>query len=516
MNNIKKLLYFLFSALLISCGSNKKMHSDSIKIDPISFYINLNDRSNDTFKVEATNLSLSESNSIYQFAATAPGTYQVMDIGRFVVSFKAFDKTGDSIQVNRLSVNQFEFAQPKLVKNIKYEISETFDTPMKKNPVYPMAGTSIEEDHALINAHAVLGYFSGKQDASINLKIDYPENWMSGTALDNNNDIYFANSFDHMVDSPILLGELSTSTTDIAGTKIDILTYSENILIHSDMILESLKDILISADQFLNGLPVNKYTFLFHFENNNHKINGAWEHSYSSEYTNQERPWNQIEQGMKDMVAHEFFHIVTPLNIHSEIVQEFNFIEPVPSRHLWLYEGTTEWASHMMQFKSGQKSTNEYLNSLQRKVFISSNYFDNNYSLLDLSLKSYTENGHKQYGNIYMKGALVAGLLDIKLLELSKGKTGLIDIINTLSKKYGPNKAFDDASFFDEFVKITHPEIEEFMNSYVKNSNPLPYKEYYSKIGILYNAEDYVFSVDENASEKQVSLRNNWMRKSNN
>jgi hypothetical protein len=55
-----------------------------------------------------------------------------------------------------------------------------------------------------------------------------------------------------------------------------------------------------------------------------------------------------------DIAAHEFFHVVTPLNIHSEIIEHFNFVmTPVPSRHLWLYEGTTEWAAHAMQLRAG-------------------------------------------------------------------------------------------------------------------------------------------------------------------
>ena len=63
--------------------------------------------------------------------------------------------------------------------------------------------------------------------------------------------------------------------------EIDIYTYSETGKITSDQILNSMKDMLLSASGFLNGLPVKHYTFLFHFEDT---TAGAWEHSYSSEY----------------------------------------------------------------------------------------------------------------------------------------------------------------------------------------------------------------------------------------
>ena len=48
--------------------------------------------------------------------------------------------------------------------------------------------------------------------------------------------------------------------------------------------------------------------------------------------------------------------------------------------------------------------------------------FDSTYSLRELALTSYSDSGQAQYGNIYMRGALTAGLLDIRLLELSHGR----------------------------------------------------------------------------------------------
>ncbi len=507
----------VLSIILISCGSKKISKNSDIKIvkkEAVLFNINLNDRTDDTFKVTVTAPKLSAENNIFQFASTAPGTYQVMNIGRFVKSFIAMDKKGNLIHTTQVSTNQFEISSPEKVKTIIYEISETYDTPVTDHPVYPMAGTSIEEDHGLINGQAVFGYFKGLQNREMTIKIERPESWMVGTALSKNNDgTYTANNYDHAVDSPILLGNLTKVSTMVDATKIDIYTYSAQGIIKSEQVLTTIEGMLHSASKFLKGLPVEHYTFLLFMENNPQKFKGAWEHSYSSLYTLNERPWKDAAKGFKDIAAHEFFHIVTPLNIHSEVVQEFNFIEPVASRHLWLYEGTTEWASHMMLLRSGEKSFEDYLKNLRRKAYISTNYYDINYSLLDLSLQSFTDDGQKQYGNIYMKGALVAGLLDIRLLELSNGEKGLIDVINELAKIYGPNKAFDDATFFKTFTDFTYPEIGAFLELYVQDANPLPLNEFYQKIGIQYNAEKYLFTVDENATEQQLKLRAGWMQK---
>lgn len=450
----------------------------------LRYSIDLNDRAGDTFKVILEVDKLSEENSVYQFASTAPGTYQVMNIGRFVTDFKAFDKKGREISTKNISVNQWKIDTPKKVKTISYSIVETWDTPVDEFPVYKMCGTSMEDDHVLINAHCVFGYLSDMQADAMSIDLTYPENWKVGTALNTNEGgAYYATSYDHAVDSPILLGRLTTASTDLNGSSVEIYTYSKTDLISSEQLLASMTNMLKAAGEFVVDFPVDRYAFLYHFEDESW---GAWEHSYSSEYVMKEEEFTpEYGQGITDIAAHEFFHVVTPLNIHSEIIQQFNFVTPTPSEHLWLYEGTTEWAAHMMQLRYGITSVDEYFKMLSDKLTTDS-YFDSSYSLSKLALTSYTKKGQKQYANIYMRGALVAGLLDIRLLELSGGTKGYREVINELSKKYGPTTPFSEEDFFNEFVSVTYPEIEEFFELYVKNANPLPMAEYYGKLGINY------------------------------
>jgi predicted metalloprotease with PDZ domain len=168
------------------------------------------------------------------------------------------------------------------------------------------------------------------------------------------------------------------------------------------------------------------------------------------------------------------------------VIEHFNFVTPTPSEHLWLYEGVTEWASHIMQLRGGIMDLPTYLEEMSSKIVVDKK-MDTTYSLSKLGLTCYTDEGQKQYYNIYNRGALVAGLLDIRLLELSGGKRGLREVINELAKTYGPNKAFPEKEFFNIFVGITYPEIGDFFNKYVKNTEPLPFGEYYGKLGIRYS-----------------------------
>ncbi|MBF8964064.1 peptidase [Pontibacter sp. FD36] len=450
----------------------------------LTYQVNLNDRADDRFKVTLDVKGLKAENNVYQFAATAPGTYQTMDIGRFVHNFKAFDKKGRELEAKQISTNQWQLSNPAKVRKITYQISETWDTPVEENRIYAMCGTSLESDHALINGQGVFGYLKGMQSAPMRIKLAYPQEWQVGTALTIDKDGYYtADNYDHIVDSPILAGTLTKAETKFRNTTIDIYTYSKTGLIQSQDLLNNMTEMLEAANAFVVDFPVDRYTFLYHFED---ETWGAWEHSYSSEYVYKEAPLTPAYANqLTDVAAHEFFHIITPLNIHSELIEQFNFVTPTPSQHLWLYEGTTEWASDMMRLRGKMIDLPAYLEDMTEKL-IFDDRMDKNYSLHKLSLTSYTPEGQKQYGNIYHRGAVVAALLDIRLLELSEGKRGLREVVNELSKEYGPKKAFSEAEFFNLFASRTYPEIEDFFNRYVKGAETLPLSDYFGKLGIIY------------------------------
>lgn len=483
---MKKLLFILVVVTL----SSQAIHAQKRSL--MRYEIDMT-QSTDTFYITLYPGKLKEANKVFQFASTAPGTYQTMNIGRLVSDFEAFDKKGNYLDVAQYNANQFEISYVKKVHKITYKVAETFDTPLPEYPIYPMAGSSLEEDHALINTHTMLGYFHGLQGAPISISLKGRSGWKVGTALSARDGAYRADDFDHAVDSPILLGKLTEASTQIADTKVEIFTYSANDKISADRLLEKMSSMLEATREFLIDLPVDRYTFLYHFAPDTKGAAGAWEHSYSSEYTLIENDFNTPSQvqAVTDIASHEFFHIVTPLNIHSEIVEEFNFVKPTPSVHLWLYEGITEWASNMLLYRAGETELEDYLeNSVRQKILVSQFYFDPSWSMKRIAAESFTEEGAKQYGNVYYKGSLLGNLLDIRLLELSDGQMGLREVLLKLIKAYGKGKPVSEATFFDDFTAMTYPEIKDFFEAYVLDNQDLPLAEYFGKVGIKITGSD--------------------------
>jgi predicted metalloprotease with PDZ domain len=132
--------------------------------------------------------------------------------------------------------------------------------------------------------------------------------------------------------------------------------------------------------------------------------------------------------------------------------------------------------------------------------------------LARLSQEWSTAEGRHQYGNIYQLGALTGALLDIRILELSGGTKGLRDVTLHLIERYGVERPFDDATFMDDFIAASFPEIKDFMQAHVQSNEPLPYADYFRKLGIEYRESTRTFHVDPEATSDELALRSSWMK----
>ena len=65
--------------------------------------------------------------------------------------------------------------------------------------------------------------------------------------------------------------------------------------------------------------------------------------------------------------------------------------------------------------------------------------------------------------------------------------------------RYGKQKGFKDSELFDEIGKITYPEIETFLKTYVSGNQPLPLEQIFTSLGIdflpVVETKDSAFSM---------------------
>jgi predicted metalloprotease with PDZ domain len=490
----KILIAFITIGFFGSCVTSK-INSNKQKL--IEVAINLNTVVDDKVKVEVNPQKIKENTIVYQIPAIVPGTYAMSDYGKFITDFKAFDKKGNEMNVLKLDTNSWQINNAKKMDKITYWVDDTFDSE-KEHDIYVMAGTNIEEGkNFFLNLPGFVGYFKGLKESPYNLSIAHPEDLYETSSLINKNttkenntlDTFYASRYDEISDNPIMYAPLNTVNFTVGGVNVSLAVYSPNNVHAASDMEEDLKKMVLAQTNFLEGFKTtNEYNILVYlFDSEIYKWQsfGALEHLSSTTVVYPETySKEQLANGMiNGTVSHEFFHIVTPLSVHSEEIHSFDFNTPNMSKHLWMYEGVTEYFANLFQVNQGLITEQQFIDNMKGKIASSLRYNDT-LSFTKMSKNILEDEYAKNYGNVYQKGALIGMSLDILLREESKGAYGIRNLMKDLSNKFGQYKPFKDDEILDEIVSMTYPSVGEFFKNHLTGNVPINYSEYFNKVGV--------------------------------
>ncbi len=452
----------------------------------------------DKIKVTMVVPILEQESTVFTMPKIIPGTYKVYDYGQFVHDFKAYNSQGEELSVETLNVNQWQIGNAKELYKIEYWASASYNNP--KSKIFAPGGTGISEEAFMLNNFGFIGYLDNHDKRAYQLHIKKPVEMYGVTSLQNlkrmdSLDLFTAANYFEVHDCPILYAAPDTASMVVAGIPIMIGAYSKEKNVDATKIRDGLKDLFKAAAAYFNGnLPAEKYTILIYGLEPRVAIRntGALEHHTSTLLTvpdANDQVMRMFFEGepmqlYRDIVAHEFFHIVTPLNIHSKQINEFDFISPQMSEHLWFYEGVTEYNSMISQARGGILTLQQFVDETKSKIKWAKRY--NQYVPFTQLSKHALDVYENQYGNVYMKGALIGMTLDLKLRVLSEGEMGLNDLLEKLWNVYGADTFFVDDDFFSIIAENSFAEIETFLVKHVASAEPLPLKDLFAEVGITY------------------------------
>jgi predicted metalloprotease with PDZ domain len=330
-----------------------------------------------------------------------------------------------------------------------------------------------------------------------------------------------------------------TAQFNVGKTKVTISVFDVNGVPRAKHFYEVLKRDMQAIDDFLPDLPVDNYTFIIYVDELKEigqamtgkmglikKIKlalkfrnlglGALEHGNSSTYyladfgeALSDVKALSLDNQLSEAAIHEFMHILTPLGLHSERIGNFNYTNPLMSKHLWLYEGVTEYFANLIKFKGGVISPDEYLKEMEAKLAEGLDFPVNEMSFTEMSEHVLEEKYHKHYGQVYMRGAFLAMLLDAEIQRLTSGQKSLIDVMLALNARYGANKSFDEQTFIAELVKEVHPDLQNFFTLYVEGKNQWKPNDQLNYVGISYHdsLHESVLLNPFNAKDNDITLK---------
>ncbi len=426
-----------------------------------------------------------------------PGTYWKANYRLFFNKIRAYAEDGSKLKIRRKGSRFYINGKGKNLHRISYQAEQTISNQGFRRFTSGCAGTVFRDEAFLLNFNAINGYFEGADEKEIQVEIKHdPEHYGSGSlkniSRSSEKDVFLASDYSDLVDRPLMYTKPDTTSFSIGENQFNLSIYSELDLVKKNVARDRLKLLMNVMDSFCGFQTTEPYHFLFFLVDRN-KLKGlfgkvglgaALEHKNSSVYYWSDRKRDSSLTSLDLVVTHEYLHTITPLALRSDRIDPFNFPDPLMSRHLWFYEGATD-----------------YLSSLARTIYKTSGSmsYDLN-SAIQFNqkgkMRSMTRSGEnitvktvfdipsklKQVENAYERGKLIAFGLDVEMLRLSQGKRRLLDLMFDIQSGL-EGKPFPDEDFRGLLVKYGYPELGGFYDRYIEGKEMVPFEEYFELLG---------------------------------
>ena len=492
-------ILLLTSIFLVGCKSSGNLNQTTATMVPIETSLDLTMVNNDRVPVTINPGKFTQETVIYRLPKVVQGTYAVSDFGSFVEEFKAFDYQGNELTVTSLDTNSWSIANAVSLDKITYYVNDTFDIENEQQVPFSPSGTNISDKNYVLNLHGFIGYFDSLKNNQYKLDVTSFKDVVRTSALQNvgtktSEDgskvtvSYFAPRYFEITDNPMMYGDLDVEEFNVGNIKIVLSVYSPNKVHSASQIKETMFKMMQGQKAYLGDVDSTpRYDIYLYLAGEGAEEPtgfGALEHHTSTVVVLPEMMQaDQLASSMTDVVSHEFFHIVTPLSVHSEDVHYFDYNAPTFSKHLWMYEGVTEYFATLFQVDQDLVTEEEFYGTIVEKIQTASG-LDDSMSFTVMSENILEDPYAKNYYNVYQKGALIGMCVDILMREASNGNRGILSLMKELSSKYGKNKPFEDDKIIDEIVAMTYPSLRTFFDTHVIGTTPIDYSTFFDKVGL--------------------------------
>jgi len=372
-----------------------------------------------------------------------PGSYMIREYARHVQDFSA-EADGKGARWQKMAKDTWRVETPlqgRVRASYKvYAHDLTVRTP------------HLDGTHGFATGAAVFMCLSGRLKEPVSLEVTVPFRWQVATGLEplgggNNIFRFKARDFDELVDGPIECGTHRVLPFDVDGIPHKIVLWGRG---NEDetRIVDDTKAIVEAQKRFFGGLPYRHYTFIHHLAQGR----GGLEHRNSAVFLVDRwgfRPQASSERFL-ELVAHEFFHVWNVKRVRPKPLGPFDYRTENHTRQLWTMEGVTSYYEKRFVLAAGLYGKERFLERVGEGIAaLQSQPGRTRQSLesasFDAWIKHYRpdENTANSSISYYLKGEVVALLLDLEIRALTSRKKSLDDVVKHLTHQ----ATLDDAGF---------------------------------------------------------------------
>lgn len=421
-----------------------------------------------------------------------PGSYLVREYARHLQDVTAATEDGEALPITRLDKRSFQVASRGRPVVFRYRVYANELT---------VRTSHLDGTHGYFNGATLFLYVEAMRRREHRVRIDAPPGWQTFVALEQDGQDSVAPDYDELVDSPFEIGPSAPLTFTAAGVPHQVVVWGDPPP-DKDRLLGDLTRVCEVEAKLFGGLPMKRYLFLVYLTD---KGRGGLEHKASTALLFPRQGFT-TGKGWEDfltLAAHEYFHLWNVKRIKPRALVPFDYSQEVYTSLLWAFEGTTSYYDNLLVRRAGLMSAPRYLTragetltALQgtpgRKV----------QSLSDASfaawIKHYRpdENSPNSAISYYLKGELVALLLDLELRRATLDAKGLDDVMRLLWSRYGDERGVPEDGVEAAAKEVAGKDLSAFFDRVLRSTEELDYSVF-SHVGL-----EARFRVRESSGDK--------------
>jgi len=456
-----------------------------------------------------------------KFPVWTPGSYLVREYAKQVQALSAIDADGRSLPVVKRAKNHWQVNTRTLSRPHSADRSADQDSSDRASDTVarPADRPASLQIHYRLFAHeltvrtnhldATHGYFNGAatffripglEQQPIDLEIIPPDPaWKIATTLPqihNNPPRYQALNFDTLVDSPVEVGLHEAIAFTALGKSHEFVVWGRGNGNLTQIAADTTKLIECEAAMFGNELPYERYLFLLHLSAGGY---GGLEHkdSCSLNYPRLGLRDREKYERFMQLVAHEFFHLWNVKRLRPKALEVFDYDRENYTTSLWFCEGVTSYYDVLFPLWAEVYGLKSFLTSLSKDI---TRYFMTPGRLVqplsesswDAWIKLYRRDSNSDNSQIsyYLKGMMVALMLDLKIRLETKHARSLDDVVRSLWEKFGkPEIGYTPEELLAECEAIAACDLSHFFDRYLHSTDELPLNDYLEPFGLMITAK---------------------------
>lgn len=438
-----------------------------------------------------------------------PGSYMVREYSRHLESLTARDEAGRELRVEKTRKNRWRVSSGDAQQiTVSYRVYSR-EMSVRTNWV--------EESFALLNGAPTFVAIAGGEDRPCEVRLELPREWRASfSGLDSEDPhCYLATDYDALIDSPIYAGNPAVYEFRVDGVPHILVNEGEAGVWDGPRSAADLEKIVRRTIEFWGGaIPYTKYVFL----NLLTEAGGGLEHRNSfcvmaSRWATKTRP---AYLHWLNLVSHEYFHTWNVKRLRPVELGPFDYETENTTRGLWVAEGITEYYGGLMLRRAGLSTDAEYQGTAKEPARDSLSDLIHTlqttpgrlaHSVAEASFDAWIrlyrpdENSKNTSISYYVKGAVVAWLLDARIRRHTADAKSLDDVMRLAFARFSGKRGFTEKEFEAIASEVAGISLKEFFDHAIRSTDELDYSEALNWFGLRFREPD-----DESKPERKTWL----------